>query len=59
MDGQMGFRDHDNAAYSMGVEKVEYALYDGCSACDRRFFHDFLDSVRIIEGFAITPIEFR
>jgi hypothetical protein len=55
----MGFRDDHNAAYPVGVEEVEYALHDGCSAGDRRSFHDFLDAVRIIEGFAITTIKFR
>jgi hypothetical protein len=59
VDGQVRFRDDDDAAYSVGVEQVKHALYDGCSAGDRRFFHDLLDSVRIIEDFAITTVELR
>jgi hypothetical protein len=59
MDGQMGFSDDYNAANSVGVEEVEYALNNGGSAGDRGTFHDPFDAVRIIEDFAITSIELR
>jgi hypothetical protein len=59
MDGQVRFRDDDNATYSVGVEEVENTLYYGCSTGDRRILHDFLDSITIIEDFAITPMKFR